>query len=617
MNLFKTLSVAALVAASTLTASAFEFTLVVPDASQVEGTLNYQPLQLHDGENVLQAEMYYQMKLRGVNPYTIESVTNPSGTPWGYVNDAEWSSYIYPDDAGKVYTVNTINLDEIRTAQFSLTVDDASKVKATLSGYSAELNLVDGENIVKFNPEKEGYLTITNRNNSISLYQVNLDGAKVDPRSSSYWNFAITDGCAVDVMANYPDKDVTLNFSYSEKGMGAIKAVQANGVDVENFDGTTAVVKLGSSITLVGNPDYKLDGFKINGVDSYSWYNIQYPYNYGTVLDDVDFYINAHPYGTYQITVNVNEPEFLNFYTSYSPTAGTKLEITGTTNVLEIPENVNYVNWTIAPGAYVKSITLNGNGLYASQQSTQISAGAVFDFEIEKINLDETVVFWVDNREMINQNFYLRANDSSYTNFGEEIVTGYNVLPYYDGYNTLDFTWNTTNEVVGKVYLNDEVAEPAYPNSNNYRFTLGDLDVVKVFFENEPVECEVAFTVADGVDIEVLRDIVVPVTDLENTFTTFKGTQINVASAEADKKIAVKVNGTEVEANEAGGFQFVVDAENTAVEITAGDATKVATINAANVADGAVYNMHGQKLNGNLNELPAGLYIVNGKKVVR
>ena len=45
--------------------------------------------------------------------------------------------------------------------------------------------------------------------------------------------------------------------------------------------------------------------------------------------------------------------------------------------------------------------------------------------------------------------------------------------------------------------------------------------------------------------------------------------------------------------------------------------TSVATITPSNKSDNAIYNLAGQRMRGDLESLPHGVYIVGGKKVVK
>lgn len=195
------------------------------------------------------------------------------------------------------------------------------------------------------------------------------------------------------------------------------------------------------------------------------------------------------------------------------------------------------------------------------------------------------------------------------------LQTGYSLIPFYDGYTSFGLGWYTNNNVVGKVYLNGTEQEAMW---GQYTFSpLNDGDVVKVFLSNEPEECHVSFTVDEGLDATVVRDIISNVGNWREGFTTFAGTQVNIAPVQG-VGLAVKVNGVEVpEDNDAGSHQFVVVEPRTEVAISKAGTDGIATVGAEN-ADAPVYNLQGVKVGSSkdLNRLPAGIYIVNGRKLI-
>lgn len=107
--------------------------------------------------------------------------------------------------------------------------------------------------------------------------------------------------------------------------------------------------------------------------------------------------------------------------------------------------------------------------------------------------------------------------------------------------NPFNFGWYSNNpNNVNLVYLDGEPIEPAYPGSTNYSMTIPDNGVVKIFLAEEPVKCNVAFTVEDGIDATVTQDIVKTVADWRAGIECFKGTKVAVSG----EGIEVSVGGT-------------------------------------------------------------------------
>lgn len=606
MKFFKTLCSAAMIAAATLTASAVDFTLVIPNPDAVLVTANSVKIDVVEGANPMSYSEYTNIKVTGVSPYIVKSVTNQLGTPQSVLY-GEWSIYLNTSaNGGQIYTIEVMNLDEQRTASFTLDVDDASKVDAVVQGYNTTLNLQNGKNVIKYDPAVETAVRISPAVYGTLIYQVTLNGEKVNPQGTSY-NVNLSDGCVIDVMANYPDIDVDLNFTYSENGLGAIKSILVDGAEVP-FDGEKASVKLGKQAELVANPDYKFTKVTLNGSNTY-WTG---PSNYKfTVTGESDFYVDAAPYAHYDITVNVNDPSLFDFYLGYSSYNNTPIKLEAGANTLSVLETVSYICWQIKAGAYFESITVDGKDV-TSSLSAYIKSGSIVDIKVAEIKLDDTAVVWIDNKKDADL-YYMSLETVDHTNI--PLSTGYNVVPFGPSYVPFTLGWATKVPLVNKVYINDELTNPVYVNSTTYTLDLKNLDVVKIFLESEPVVCNVAFDVEEGVAVNVLRDIIVPVTDLAAAFTAFKGTEISIAPEDAEE-LAVEVNGQAVKADEDGAFVFTVADENTSISVKKNSLSGVASVEVAPAAE-AIYNLHGQKMNGNLSTLPAGIYVVNGRKVVK
>ena len=125
------------------------------------------------------------------------------------------------------------------------------------------------------------------------------------------------------------------------------------------------------------------------------------------------------------------------------------------------------------------------------------------------------------------------------------------------------------------------------------------------------------FTVGSDVTpagISVKRDIIVGVEDWANGFSALQGTQVDITAED----ISVTVNGTAVTPVD-GTFTFTVSDDT---EVSIAKPTAISDIHAGETtAVRDVYNMQGVKVadnadNAAISNLPAGIYIINGKKIV-
>ena len=163
-----------------------QFTINVPDPETVKCQMNGETYELVKGANHFDVPQYTNLYFEGVSPWKLTGVTDKTGTtPSGFYGDV-WYLTVFESMQDEVFTLSLVNIDEFRTAQFTINVDDPSLVYAVLGGYYTTLNLQAGENIIKFDPAKENFLTITPTNYSTPLYSVKKNGTEVASIDFSY-----------------------------------------------------------------------------------------------------------------------------------------------------------------------------------------------------------------------------------------------------------------------------------------------------------------------------------------------------------------------------------------------------------------------------------------------
>lgn len=603
---FNKLAALGLLLAGSLTANAINVTFRVSDADAVLMDINGTVTTLQAGNNSFNLDEYTYATFSGVSPYIITGVTNSSGTPES-IYGGMWYKSIYSSDEGQVYTISVKNLDETRTASCTVKVDDPSLVDATLSGTNSPVSFTEGSNTLKFDPTTETTLTLSSTNYQKPLYKVTLDGVDV-PSDGGSFNVPLTQGCVIDITAKIPAVPVNVTFTYSDEGLGALSSVAVEGQTVTDFNGTSLSMKAGQSLVLKPNSLYNITGFKIND-ETISWTG-GYDYTIGCVTGDTQIYIEAHPYGTVNATLNVSDPNQITVYRGYSY-QNDVMTLTGTSNAIQMPENNTMISWKVANGCYIESVKVNGNA-YTSD-NVSVTEGMVIDIVTKAIVMDKTAEVWVDDRSKIVNYFSLQTTTRE--DLSESIESGYNELKFYSGYVPFLLTWYTENTVVGKVYINDELQSPVYEGSNNYQLNLENLDIVKIFYAEEPVSCTVNFTVEDDVDPQVVRDVIRDVTDLTQPLSCFAGTQIDINKA--TQAFDVKVNNQALAPLvDTGNYRFNVTEPQTNVVISKKNTVGIGNIDAEGSVSAPVYNLQGVKVSDTLQGLPAGIYITAGKKVM-
>ena len=167
------------------------------------------------------------------------------------------------------------------------------------------------------------------------------------------------------------------------------------------------------------------------------------------------------------------------------------------------------------------------------------------------------------------------------------------------------------------IFQNGIYQAPQYEGSTTYYITFADGDAVKIYLAASPEKYAVTFT-------ETVTDAVNSVaTDGQayanwaTGFTALTGTKVAVA-VDAEKA-EVSVDGEKATTDENGNYVVEITKDT---NITISEASGVENVTIATVKNNNVYNMQGMLIieNANaeqINALPAGLYIINGQKVIR
>lgn len=529
------------------------------------------------------------------------------------------STYLYIGSyAGSAQTISikSADLAASRTASCTVNVDDASKINmAYYDGTSIEL--VNGENIVKFNPETESQFQISHMNYGETLYSVKLnDVTQTDSYGRYYVN--VTDGDRLDIAANFPEIPATIAFSYGENEaevLGCL-SVQVNGVDVTDFDGKTLSVMMGDKVTLVGNSDLYNYNYEIivNGVSQYFYGSYEFTVSAETNTVEV----NATKYSTYNVSLTVDTPENIE---AYAGNSSTPLSLTaGEAASVELSSNIDYINVRPATDCSIVSIKVNGieygteNG-YGTTSTTirNLKENDQIVITTKKIARDKVATIWVDDINAAQYGYSIqRYSDRASVNLisGEAVTVNFDDSdnPYY-----MSFYVPTCC----LIFNNGVYIEPQYEGSTSFYVTLADGDAVKVYLANEPEKFAVTFTqnIADAV-ASVYTDGQA-YANWSTGFTALNGTKVAVSIA--DEKAEVTVGGEKAATDENGNYVVEITKDT---EIVISEASGVENINLENVGNGNVYNMQGVLIIKNakgedINALPAGLYIINGKKVIR
>lgn len=596
-------------------ADAFSITLNVDDASRINVFLNGTK-DVVNGDNVFEVKDGDYLSVTTQNNAGLVSVFNGDKA----VKLDSYSSFrlklTESEYAGAKFIVKTATLDEMRTASCKVTVDDPSKVTLRLSRTFTTVQLKSGENEVKFIPGTESTFTISPQSYNTPLYKVTRNSVAAEAEWGSYTLKNVAEGDVIDIQANYPDIDCAVKFNVNAEGVGFIKSVTVNGNEVTNYLDDNFTVKCGSTISITRNSeDYKLESFKVNGEDKTSDF---YEDSYNIfVTDATTLDITAKKYTTFKATVDIDDVSHATVYKGYSY-YDDAFDMKNGKNEIEVSEKQTLISLVAKDGYYFTSVN-DGTTEYTDQSTSEIKVdvtdGMVLKVVTAAIVRDKKALVYVDDRSATSSMVFSRGDYNRI-----EIGTGYNELEFYKGDNPFSVTVYANTK---KVYKNDVAVDPTYSGGSYFRFSLEDGDVVKMFFTKTPATVKADITANGGAEnLSVVKDRIQPVADFSAGISCLEDTELAFAAKEGYSIKALTVDGTAATAEADGTYKVVVKADaNIVVELqTASGISSVTNADASRTAN--VYNANGVLVLKNATpeqtaKLAKGLYIINGKKVVR
>lgn len=596
-------------------ADAFSITINVDDASRLNVFLNgYKDLV--NGDNVFEVNDGDYLSITTQKNAGIVSVFNGDKA----VKLDSYSSFnlklTESEYAGAKLVIKTATLDEMRTASCKVTVDDPSKMTLRLSRTFTTVQLKSGENEVKFIPGTESTFTISPESQLSPLYKVTHNSVAAEADWGSYTLKNVADGDVIDIQANYPDIDCAVKFNVNAEGVGFIKSVTVNGNEVTNYLDDNFTVKCGSNISITRNSEeYKLESFKVNGEDKTDdFYYESYDF---FVTDAATFDITAEKYTTFKATIDIDDVSHATVYKGYSY-YGDAFDLKSGKNEIEVSEKQPLISLVAKDGYYFTSVN-DGTKEYTDNDVSKIELtvvdGMVLKVVTAAIVRDKKALVYVDDRSATSSLLFSRGDNERI-----EIGTGYNELEFYKGDNPFSVTVYASTK---KVYKNDVAVVPLYSGGSYFNFSLADGDVVKMFFTKIPATVKADITANGGTEnLSVVKDRIQPVADFSAGISCLEDTELAFAAKEGYSIKALTVDGTAATAEADGTYKVVVKADaNIVVDLqTASGISSVTNADASRTAN--VYNANGVLVLKNATpeqtaKLAKGLYIINGKKVVR
>ena len=573
------------------------------------------------GDNVFTSEddtAYIRYNIIPKDGYAITSIVDENGTALSGFYGGTAYVYLYSYYSGKHWYVSTMNLEEARTASFTMTVDDPSLVTATLSGTKSRLDVQEGTVTYKFAPDVENVLTLFSQGDK-NIYSITKNDEPI-PVDSYSVQIPLEDGCNIVVQAQWPDIPCSVSLQYDHEATPNL--ITGAAVNYENVDlvDDSFSCQLGDEVAVYMNSnDYNVTGIKINGEEQ----NMSYFYGnlYFTVSQEENVVeITAAPYGTITAIVNVTCKDAFSVYKQYQSPENL-VEIVEGENIIELSQKNNSISYSVNPGYELVSATktegdLDPIDISNSPYIYDITDGMVINLVGQAEVLDSHAVIWVD--DMSAANYYFSFENAKRFNYATSMENGYTEFDFSENsYNPFGLGWAGDN-IQKFVFLNGEAKNPNYDGGSFWNLTIADGDVVKAFVAAEPVNCTVSIDAEEGVATEVTVDRISPVTDWSEGISCFNGTEVAIAASleDPDKTVVVTLNDESLVAGEDGKYVFVVENVTNSVSITTTTSGVKSMISDKTVSP--VFNLQGIRVanSDDLNNLPAGVYVVDGKKVV-
>ena len=603
-----------------LSANAINVTVNIDNPENLTVKVSYSVIDVVAGDNVFDVPEYGQIDFTAKDGYfltgVVKSIKGQDDTALSIYNMTQCYAYVYPSDEGATYTVTTQSADDTRDGYCTITVvDDVSNVQVQRSTTYTYVNLAVGVNTVKFATATELPLMIGPKTYNTQLYQVKLNNEVVAPQGS-VWRISPATGDNIEITANFPDVDVPVHFTFAnEESAGAISSVTVDGTPVDNYAADDFTVKAGKTIAInFNNSDYSIDAFKVNGTQTsvYGSYN-------QVISDETTFDITAHKYGTVKATLNLDDAANVKVFKGYSYQDILFEGLHDGANEIEVSETNTIISIQPASGSFITSVTsvvgeeepVSYSADYSNSYCITVREGMVINVVSGGIVRDKKAIVYIDEKSAASQYFSFTRADRSEV----DLQTGYNEIEFADSDNPFLFSWYGPS--FNNVYLNEMPYSPQYEGSASYQASFADGDILKIYIASAPEYYTITVGASKYIDesrVDVLVDHISKVATLDGqSRTVLHGTEVLIAPEEG-YGVVVKANNEPV-APQADGSTIVTITGNT--DIALYNATEgVDTIAVDENAEKVIYNLQGIRINNNdINNLPAGIYVVNGKKI--
>lgn len=555
---------------------------------------------------------YSSVDINPLEGFAIKSAKDASDYDYksSYSKNVQLYSSSLPDGTTTI-TVESYNIEESRTASFSIEIEgtgNASDVKVTRNGEYQGIPASEF-NKIKFNPETELPIKIAHVDYNKSLYKVTV-GEDVLPAPESgneYTISTLVNGTVIKVAPAYPDKDVNVTFTFTNEGTQNAITLNVDGesVPAEEWQAQGYTWKLGQQVRIYpNNSDFDNISITVNGGTTTNF----------IVTEENGYTVNvtATKKPTCKLTVLCDDIDKI-FVTK----DGNKLRFEGDSNEMELIQGA-YIGFGTDEGWKLEKV-LDNTDNEDTPISGQFSLNSDMTVSVYLEQRNKTAVIYVEESDKWSGNGQVTIG-SYPTSSDINLAKGYNFVNYAESDRPFSLRIYQTNySATTFYYLNGTKLENIY--SSDELTNMPENSVIKIFTA-EPESHTVNYTIADGVNAKVAHDYLQEVASPGANHSLQHGTHVVITPVQRTGLI-VKANDSSVNPDAEGRFVVPVTAD-TNISIANDGHSGVNDILEGENGEAVsfeVYNLQGIRVLRNasaddVRNLPAGIYIVNGKKVV-
>lgn len=597
---------AALFAPGVLSAYNVNFDIPHDNAITLTDPQTHEVISLVKGVNQVEVTPAGAFLVKANAGYILSKITAPDGSVIAVYNN---STYVYfrseEECAGKTWSVAVAPESEYYSGKFRLWVDRPEKVNFSIGINRSITNLVSGWNDVFFAPADEKYINIYPVNIMDEIVAIEQDGVSITP-DPNYNQLPLKEGTEIKVTTIYPEGKAKLKISFATPGCESfISNLSVNGVTIPSklYLQDDYEVSIGTNLIFTFNMDeYKSDGTcTINGDQINHGSAMQY-----RVLKDTEIIFDPEHYRTLTKNINVVGGAS-NISVTYR---AMPVELHDGDNVFSFQENFTTLNIIANPGWRLASVTQGGEDVELWFGAMTLTEEGDLKIVVEEDIPDVEYVLYIDETVNLQDHMFMMANAAGYP---VEVSAGYSHVKGFTRDLPLSFFWFIT-EGKSELYVNDEIAEIAESGGvYSFQQPINDGDVIRIYIKETPARNTVTFDNTSTVGVSAVRDYV-KAFEPSGKIEVFPATLMEFNAPEG-KKFKIGIDGQPLEE-----VSYKAVTVNATTHITLTDAEQDGIVDIETGAVNAtIYNLQGIIVGtgDDFDRLPAGIYIVNGKKVIK